>query len=371
VSKHAFSWKDKPRNPQGLPTVCVVRFGAWGDTVQAASVCAELKRQGFWVTLMCSYPGSEIVARDPSIDEMITYMQDTIPVNWLGHLWAWMREKWHGQKFDRWVNLTESVEQNCLAVAGSVKFEWAPAVRHGMMNVNYLELQHALAKVPHNPSFKFYPTTEETKWAREELARMKKAGIQKFILWGLAGSSRIHKVYPHQDIIWKHVLQHYRDWGIVTVGDGSLVDLEAGFEAEPRVWKTCGKWNMRQVATMIEYAGVVLGPETGLMSMAAFYPAPKIVILSHSTQENLTRDWVNTTALYAPATTCPGRGANEAPACHQMHADFTGCRRHEEFGTAQCVGEIKPEWVWGVLQRAMVDGHGGPWPPLVVSKTGE
>jgi ADP-heptose:LPS heptosyltransferase len=370
MAKHVYSWKVDP-NPEKLPMACVCRFGAYGDTVQAASVCASLKKAGYHVTLLCSYPASEIVALDPNIDELIILMQDQIPVNWLGHLWMWLEHKYRGKGFAKFVNLTESVEHNLLAVNSTIRFNWPPVARHNLMNVNYLEHQHALAGVPYEPSFEFYPNAEELKWCKVERERMRKAGIERLIVWALTGSNHQHKIYPHSDAIWRHVLQHYPKWGIVTTGDGSGQDLEKGFEGEPRMWKTAGKWTMRQTCTMLAEALVVVGPETGLMSAAAFMPMPKIVFLSHSTEQNLTRDWINTSSMWAPNTVCPGRGKNEVPACHKMLNSFEGCRKNEEFGTAQCVAEILPEWTWEVLQRAMNEGAGGRWTPPLVGITGE
>ena len=365
MANHKFSWKEDA-NPDKKPTVAIVRYGAFGDTAQAASVCAAFKKAGYHVTFFASYPASEIIAFDPNIDRLITQLQDQIPMNWLGYYWHWMRYKWMGKGFDKWVNLTESVEGNLLALTGNVRFEWPARVRHELMNVNYLEHQHKLAEIPYEPSFKFHPTEDEVKWRNTERARMKKAGIDKFILWPLAGSSRTHKLYPHQDIVWKHIFAHYPTWGVVTCGDGSCADLEAGFDGEPRLWKTCGKWSIRQVLAMMELADIVCGPETGVLSCAAFYPMPKIVFLSHSTVQNLTRDWINTTSLWAPTTECLGRGKNEAPACHKMLPTFEGCRRHEVHGTAQCAAEIEPAWVWEHLQRAMNEGAGGEWfPPIM------
>ncbi len=364
-NRHDFSWKVDP-NPEKLPTACVVRYGAFGDTVQAASVCAALKKKGYHVTLLCSYPASEVVAKDPNIDRLLVQLQDQLPAHLLGHYWVWLRMKYRGKGFDKWVNLCESAEVNLLAMEGNLTFEWPPAARHARMNHNYLEFQHKLAGTdkPFEPSFRFAPTEEELKWAGTELARMKRAGIEKFILWGLAGSSRTHKIWPHIDGVFEHVMKFYPGWGIVTTGDGSCAELEAGWEGQPRIWRTSGVWNIRQVLTMIDYASVVVGPETGLLSAAAFYNVPKLVFLSHSTVENLTRDWVNTTSFYAPNTICPGRGLNEAPACHAMIPKFEPiCRRHEVYGTAQCVAEIQPDWVWAVLQKAMMTGAGGPWQP--------
>src|SRR6266436_4649365 len=89
VSKQTYSWK-MPKNPNNLPTVCVTRFGAFGDLAQALSVCTALKKRGHYVALLCSHPSSEIAALNPSVDELIVLMQDTIPVNHLGHMWHWI-----------------------------------------------------------------------------------------------------------------------------------------------------------------------------------------------------------------------------------------------------------------------------------------
>ena len=371
MSIHRFSWKE-PYNPEGKPRAAVVRYGAFGDMAQAASVCAALKAEGFHVTLYASFPASEIVAFDPNIDELLVQMQNQVPLAWLGHFWMWHENKWRnhqsgGKKYDRWINLTESAEVNLLAMAGNITFNWPPLPRHRLKNFNYVQIQHEIAGVGHvKPSFKFHPTDEEKKWRDKERAAMAKVGIQEFILWSLAGSSRTHKLYPHQPAIWQHVLKHFPNWGIATAGDASCRDLEAGFEGEPKIWRTSGKWTIRQVAAMMEIADVVIGPETGVLSMAAFYPQPKVVFLSHSTVENLTRDWVNTTSLWAPFTECPGRGKNEVAACHKMLPSFEGCRRHETFGTAQCCAEILPEWVWSVLQICMTTGEAPPWAPPIL-----
>lgn len=364
MSIQRFSHKN-PHNPEGKPTVCVIRYGAIGDTVQAISLLKVLKEEGYHVTFVCAWPGSMLAETDPHIDRLIVQTQNQVPMSQLGHLWLWMERKGnYGKPFDKWVNLTESVENNLLAIPGNVKFGWAPLVRHRTMNFNYLEHQHGLAEIPFRPSYKFYPLPEEVKWREQEQAAMAKRGIKKRILWALAGSSRTHKVYPHMQDIWRHVLQYYPDWGVVTIGDNSTQAFEFGdFATNPRFWAASGRYNLRQTATLVETADIVIGPETGLMSMAAFYPMPKVVLLTHSTIENLTRDWVNTASLWAPNTHCPGRGANLVAACHKMLPTFEGCRQHEKFLTAQCSAETKPEWVWEVLQTCMRTGQAPKWSP--------
>jgi hypothetical protein len=82
------------------------------------------------------------------------------------------------------------------------------------------------------------------------------------------------------------------------------------------------------------------------------------VFLSHSTHENLTRDWVNTFAIASAETSCPGRGNNEAPACHQMHYTWEHCKQfrqegHPQDGTAQCQADIDGEGAWELIRRAI------------------
>lgn len=364
MSIHKFSWKDKPDNAEGKPRAALVRYGAFGDIAQAIGICRALKEQGYHVTLFCTYPSSEIVAFDPYVDRMVVQNQDQIPISQLGYFWQWMETRWMGKGFQKWVNLTESIESNLLAMPGNIRFWYPPKLRERLMNFNYIEHQYAIAGLQWDKkyAFKFYASEDDKKWWATERARMERAGIKKFILWGLAGSSRTHKIIPHMHPLWLHVLKHYPEWGIVTVGDGSCVEFEKGFEGEQRVWKTSGKWHMRNVCTAMEHADVVMGPETGIMSCAAYYPMPKIVVLSHSTVENLSKDWVNTSSVWSPNTTCVGRGKNEALACHKMLPSFEGCTKGP-LGVAQCASDVKAEWLWDLLQYAMNNGKAKKWLP--------
>lgn len=365
MSKHLFSHKNI-LNSEGRPTVALVRYGAFGDLVQAMSLIARLKKDGYHVTLICQHPASELAKNDPNVDRLIIQTMNQIPIVQLGFFWSWFEKRGApgGKPFDKWINLTESVESNLLIMPGNVKFSaWSPKARHAFMNHNYLEFQHLIANVPYEPTYRFWPTEEECRWRDQELLRMRKAGIEKFILWNIAGSSRTHKIYPHSAAVWDHVLQYYPGWGVMPVGDQSCQLFEKSHEGKPRMWMTCGKYTIRQVLTMMEVADVVVGPETGVMSAAGFYPMPKVLFLSHSTIENLSRDWINCVSLWAPKTHCPGRGSNDVPACHLMLPSFEGCRRNEVTGVAQCATEIEPAWCWDALQTCMNTGKAPKWQP--------
>ncbi len=338
-------------------TAAVVRYGAFGDLMQASSVLAGLKKQGYHVTLFSSPPGSDVIRHDPNIDVHFLQDKDQVPNPALGEYWGYWKKR-----FDKWVNLSESVEGTFLALPGRVQHEWPPALRHRHMNVNYLQHMHELAGVPDEIAMRFYATKEEKAWARAEREKMGKT----LVLWQLAGSSRMHKTYPYLDEIVARLMITYPDVEVVLTGGPECRMLEDGWHEEKRVHCTSGLWTIRQTLAFLEEADVIVGAETGVMNAAALLPQPKIVFLSHSTRNNLTRDWRNTVALSAPRTSCPGRGENEAPACHMMHYTFEFCRKGEEKGVAACMEEIHPAMVWEALQNAIRSGKAKK-PSLVVA----
>ena len=337
---HGYSFKA----PRPARTACVVRYGAFGDLMQSSSVWAGLKAQGFHVTVFSSLPGASVITEDPNIDNLVLFDVNQVPNANLGDFWAHQKTK-----FDRWVNLSESVEGTFLAMPNRTPHGWAPLTRHLRMNENYVAFQHELAGVPHTPRVKFYATAEEKDWARKTRAKM---GPGPVVMWSLAGSS-VHKTWAGLDNVLASIMVQYREANVVLVGGPECVILEQGWENEPRIHKTCGKWSIRQSLAFLEQVQLVIGPETGVLNAAACLEVPKIVFLSHSTHENLTRDWRAVFPLSSLGTVCPGRGADEAPACHQLHYGWTHCKQDPGTGTAQCQADISVELVWQTVQMAL------------------
>ena len=342
VSKftHRFSYK----NAKPAKTACVVRYGAFGDLMQASSVWAALKRQGYHVTLFTSPPGSDVIMHDPNIDNIVLFDKDQVPNGNLGDFWAWQKKK-----YDKWVNLSESVEGTLLAMPGRMISFYPPQVRHSLMNRNYVELQHALAEVPYELKIKFYPTTEETRWAKRERSKL---GTGPVVVWSLAGSS-VHKTWAGLDNVLASILVEFPTARVVLTGGPDCVMLEAGWENEPRILKRSGVWSIRETLSFCQEADLVIGPETGVLNAVACEPMAKVVFLSHSTHENLTRDWTNTTPLWSKNTKCAGRGDNAAPACHTLHYGWDYCSRDEESGTAQCQRDIDIGTAWHAVYNAL------------------
>lgn len=344
------SWKE----PKGK-RAAVVRYGAQGDNIQASSVIPWLKEQGYSVDFWCQTGlGYEVIKNDPHIDRFILQEKDAVPPQFLLEFFNYWKKK-----YDKWINLCESVEGTLLAVPGRAAWDWPNEARKAMMDRNYLEFIHAVAEVPPPYRPKFYSTPEEKAWARKQAERFGKRNI----LWSLAGSSG-HKVWPHIDDIILRILPSYPDVHITLVGDESCKLLHAGWhrwdegkddfvEVNPRVHLRSGKWTIRESMAFAEVADLIIGTETGLLNAAGSMQTPKIVCLSHSSPEMLTKWWEKTIVLQQPE----GVGCPKSP-CRQLHGVWNSdpwedCPKHEESGTALCQWNISAESMWVAIQRVL------------------
>lgn len=102
-----------------------------------------------------------------------------------------------------------------------------------------------------------------------------------------------------------------------------------------------------------EVADIIIGTETGLLNAAGGMDAWKIVTLSHSSQENLTKHWRNTIALEQPE----GKGC-PLYHCHVLHgAEGTSpwlmCPQDKETGTALCQFSIGPEQMFNAIEHIL------------------
>jgi ADP-heptose:LPS heptosyltransferase len=329
MRNHLFSWKDaKPAK-----TAAVIRYGAIGDAIQTSSIFPLLKEQGYSVTLYCqSGPGHEVLKHDPNIDRFIIQGKDQVPPQFLQEFWDATKVK-----YGRWINLCESVEGTLLAIPGRANHEWPNEVRAKFMDRNYLEWTHDIAQLPHIFNPKFYSTLDEKAWARKTANR---SGARN-ILWSLSGSSG-HKTWPHLDAIIARVMLEYDDVHVTLVGDEFCRILESGWEKEPRVHCQSGKWSIRQSMAFTEVANMIIGTETGLLNAAGHMDTPKIITLSHSSEEMLTKHWKNVIALKQKS------GCPKFP-CRQLHYTWEYCMQDKETGTAVCQSSIDVNMMWDAI----------------------
>lgn len=328
-SGHKHSWiateKAKPEK-----SVCLCRFGGFGDMIQTANLLPELKRQGFHVTIMTTPKGQDIIRHDPHVDDWFLLDTDQVPNHELSAFWRCI-----AKRYTRFVNLSESVEGTFLAMPGRANHSWPQPIRHKMMNENYLEFAAGLAGIPYVSEAKFYPTPDESGRAK---SRLLEGGVN--IVFALAGSS-VHKFYPHQDAVIARILLEKPNCRIFMVGDEACKILEVGWENESRVVCLSGEMGIRDTLALAQVADVVIGCETGVLNAVAFEDNRKVCLLSHSSHDNLTKHWINTAAL-APA------GLSCYP-CHRLHYSSEFCPTHKETGAALCAQSIPPDEVFGAM----------------------
>lgn len=325
------SWRD----PKPTRTCGIVRLGAIGDMIQTSSLFPWLKEQGFNITLYCQAgQGYQTIKNDPHVDRFIVQGHDEVPPQFLKEFLEYT-----SKKYDKWVNLCESVEGTLLPSPGHIAHQWPNALRAKYCDRNYLEWTHELAEVPPPYQPKFYSTLEEKAWARKKASQWGGRNI----LWSLAGSSG-HKVWPHLDQIIARVMLELPDVHVVLVGDDLCKLLEIGWAKESRVHCQSGEWSIRESMAFAEVADLIIGSETGLLNAAGSLPNPKIVTLSHSSEEMLTKHWKNVIALRQPQ----GLGCDKQP-CRQLHFGWDYCPKHEETGTALCQYHIDAEMMWDAI----------------------
>lgn len=324
------SWK----KPKPEKTAVVIRYGGIGDMIQASSILPRLKEQGYHVTFNTTPAGQEVLKNNPNIDAFSLQDTDQVPNEELGAYWDAMK-----RRYDKFVNLSESVEGTLLAIPGRTVHLWTKAARHKMMNHNYLEMEHDIANVEHKYEPHFFATDEEREWAIRERSKM---GGNLVVCISLSGSS-VHKTWPYIDTVIARLLVTFPDVRIVLLGNKMSQILEQGWEKEPRVLCRSGIWEIRQtLAFACKQADLVIGPETGVLNAVGMEDVSKVCFLSHSTKENLTKHWVNAVGIEPPSTV-------PCYPCHMLHYNFNHCTQDEKTGVSLCQASIPADVAWAAI----------------------
>lgn len=351
------------RNPNGLKRCLVIRYGAIGDALQMSSILPLLKKQGYYITMNCAPKTYEILKHDPHIDEWFVQAENFVPNSHLGNYWASMRQE---GRWDKTINLCESIEGALLTLPDRLTHYHSQEARHKLLNVNYLERTHDIADVPWEFNPRFYPSKDEIKWAERTAAEV---GNVPIIAWAVTGSA-LHKVYPYIQTVIAWILQK-TPAHIFLLGDkdkakelqdGIIACLKEDGQDISRIHAVCGEWTIGQSLTFVRHVDCVVGPETGILNAVCMEDVPKVIYLSHSSHENLTKYWKNTTVLEASKEKCPC-----AQACHRMIYDWASCVEDTKTKAALCASSISQETVFDAIMRSLgyiKQGNTPPTPPF-------
>jgi len=319
-------------------TVCVIRYGGYGDCLQASSVFPMLKAKGKRVCVNVTETGKDIFKHDPNIDELIVQKDDQVPNKELGPYWERISDL-----FDEVVNLSGVIEGGLLVIPQDEKFDWEHDKRHAALNKNYSEALHDKANLEYEFKQKFYASEDERRWVKKKRKSMRLKSNHFVVVVALSGSS-VHKAYPYMDSVIAHFLIQRPGVRFVLTGDTMCQLLEQGWEKESRVFLTSGQWGIRETISFAQEADLIVGPETGLLNAVSMDEVPKICFLSHSSEENLTKHWINTTTISSEGVAC-------FP-CHKIHLNgFDTCFRDKETGASMCNAKTNPNEVADAIER--------------------
>lgn len=328
-------WHVRSKDHAGR-TFCVARYGAIGDMALVSPIVAAYKAAGWYVAVSTHVAGRTLLAHDPNIDEFIVAHAENAFV--IGS----MEPFWHelGARFTRFVNLTQSIEGTLLPGPDNVRFLLPDVSRRMVCNVNYADWTFALAGLPSlqqkdRPRIKFYSDTGFTDEPSSDAVNAFADCQSKNINIGVcvAGSAS-HKIYPFWHAALTRLLLEHPNIEVHLLGDkqdaniGVAVKQNAtAYGVGSRVHDHIGKYTIRQSICIALQCRAVFGPETGIMNWIADEDhITKVVMLSHSSHENLTKYWRSTFAMQPTGLDCYP--------CHRMHPTSTWCTPHASGGAA-------------------------------------
>lgn len=327
--------------PQSDRRAAIVRIGGNGDALWAASVAAHLHDDGYDVTAYVAANGEEMLRHDPHFSRIVTMPQGILADDELIEYWAH-----EAPKFDKWVNLIGSVETRLLPHQSSTEFYLPAKVRHKLMNHNYIDMVHDYAELPEGSASrqKFYASADEMKWAQETRARLN----GPMVLLSPTGSGPF-KAWPHA----QKFMEMMADQGVYTVMVGDLKNLP-DLDLVERHGEEYGlvagmEFPLRLSLALALLADSVVATESVFANAVAMEDMPKVVMLSHSSHENLTRDWINTAALESPVACHP---------CHRIHnAGAVMCAKDTNTGASACMASYSAEYVADLVCKALGIGE--------------
>lgn len=288
----------------------IIRLGAIGDAVWTLPVIRELHTEGYAINVHCKRVAASVYKNNPRIKNLFTYPNES------------------GTKVDirvpngsRVIDLDKTIEGKYLTDSLPVGCS-AHILRYELgcsqcqsnkirrkVNINYAEEQLAVAGfVGRSPSTlgEIYVTLEDL----EDVADVLKNWENKYvILWSLAD------VYHKQYLDWFTLMSEFctsnPDVVVYTMGSTACAQFEqegANIHA--------GHWTLSQSITLISQADLVIGGETGPMNIASCFDVAKLLFLSHSSRDNISKHWTNTLNLLP---------TSECHPCYQLHRKLDSC----------------------------------------------
>lgn len=295
-----------PPKPKAVKRACIARYGAIGDMIMITPLIRRLYEDGYEITMNITPYSAEVLRNNPFVSNIVLQERDMVPNQDLGSYWAeWIPD------YDRYINLSESIEGKLLKVEGRRDFYTEKAWRDQICTANYYDHTLALGGYPgvSGSRGELYFSNTELKQAKHIRDKFKDRFM---IVWSLKGSSH-HKIYPLLTPVLSQWLDNHPDAIAVLVG----AEGDKGLQFDhPQVVGVAGSMPIRDVFCLTQFADCVVGPESAVINAAGCFPVPKITMLSHSAHGNLCSNWEGDFCLQADVACSP---------CHQLHYSLESC----------------------------------------------
>ena len=344
VEVHRLQRKDAPK----ARWACIARMGGWGDNLIASSVFPALKAKYGNLEVISRAPCSAVFENNPYIDKLTIWPADekiTDQLEWARALDRRMKE------YDFGVHLSHTCETTLAFMEPQYQFWWPEKIRRQWCDKSYLGLVHDICDLPHDFAPNFFPTEAEMTNAHHIRARILARRDAPLVGWVLSGS-RIDKAYPGSVSVISRLLE--AGLNVVMFGAPGKEFLMAQ-AIEKQVVQELGPddrgsaagltlcmsasedkpdWPMRRSLTQVQLCDVVVSPDTGPAWAVAMLPVPKIILLSHASEKNITEGWRNTVSLHAD----PARVS--CWPCHRLQDGWNTCRKVPDIDAAACISDI-------------------------------
>lgn len=316
--------------PKPDKRVGIVRPGAYGDALWGGCVAAAFKRRGYDVTLYTGPVGREVLRADPNIDRIVT-----MPNGMLDDDEMILYFLWESRKYTQWCNLIGVVEGRLLPHPNELHYYWPQAMRHAHSNRNYYEAMFEMAGLPLEVDQRFYPAAEERVWAQKNRRDLFDGPLVVVAPTGSGGP----KTWPHT----QRFMELMAAQGIYTV---VLGELRQEIEPPEKYGVVMGKdLPIRMAMALAQEADCVVGIESAIVNAVASCDVPKVVMLSHSSAENLTKYWCNTVAMEPAGIGCYP--------CHRLHRAFEFCTKDSVTGWAACQAAISADLIADAVRKVL------------------
>jgi ADP-heptose:LPS heptosyltransferase len=359
----------KPKGWYGL-----VRLGSIGDNLMATSVLPLISKD-YNIEVIAQEPYHAIFENNPYIDKLSIKKPNEIATG--NGMLDW--QKWfvgRSGEFAKFINLSHTCESTLALLPAQTQFYWPASARRRLCGYSYLEMVHDVCEVEHDFTIgpRFYPTAEEREKAFETKAKVGK----RVIGWCIAGS-RHDKIYPYSAMAIARLI---KETGLPVVMFGaSGKDFELAKIIQEHVQRQNSSeeglflalspdseqptWPIRRSLAQVQTCDLVISPDTGPAWAVAMEAMPKIIMLSHASDTNITKHWHNTVSLHAD----PERV--DCWPCHRLHDEVGTCRPNKDNNGAACISDISVETLVTTAKNLLLtkELHENGWNRTMVTES--